>query len=490
LKILFAASECVPFCKTGGLADVVGALPKELRKQRHDVRIILPKYRTVRGQEFEIKETRETVSIPMGARIEKAEIRQARTDKRIPVYFIHHEGYFGRSGLYRTSDGDYPDNGERFAFFSHAVLEACKAMQFRPDIIHVHDWQTGLIPAYLKTIYHEDSFFQHTATVMTVHNMAYQGVFSKNILPRIGFSWSEFTPEKLEYYDQLSFLKAGMVYADALTTVSPTYAKEIQTPEFGRGLQGVVQSREGVLSGILNGLDPDDWNPEKDLFLTTTFGADRMAGRVENKLELQRSLQLPVRADIPMLGIVSRLDPQKGMDLLAEILPTVLRSAQVVILGQGDPAIQERLEQFQQEFPESFRVRSDFNEPLAHKIYGGSDMFLMPSRFEPCGLAQLIAMRYGSVPVVSNTGGLRDTVLPVTAHGGTGFLFHSGDAAAFLGAIQEALHWYSDKGKWHDIQKRAMQTDFSWMPSTNAYLRVYRQTLGRNPTPRSLTPRS
>ena len=425
MKILFAASECVPFCKTGGLADVMGALPKELRKRRHDVRVILPKYRTIRGQEFGIKETREMVHVPIGKRIETGELRVTKTDKKIPVYFIHHDGYFGRSGLYRTSEGDYPDNAERFLFFCRAVLEACKAMEFRPDIIHVNDWQTGLIPVYLKTFYKNDSFFQHTRTVMTIHNIAYQGIFPKSVLTLGNLDWANFVPEKLEYYDQLSFLKAGLIYADALTTVSPTYAQQIRASyDFGLGMEGVLQHRSLDLQGILNGLDTEEWNPAKDSFLARTFDASSLLARVENKMALQQACHLPVDPDIPVLGLVARFDPQKGVDLLAEIVPDLLkRRAQIIVLGQGDLALQARLETLEKEYPDAFRVRSDFNEPLAHQIYGGCDLFLMPSRFEPCGLGQMIAMRYGAVPVVGNTGGLRDTVTPVTPDAGTGFLF-------------------------------------------------------------------
>ena len=304
MKILFAAPECVPFCKTGGLADVMGALPKELRKRRHDVRIILPKYRTIRGQEFGIKETRERIRIPIGPRIETGELRVTKTDKKIPVYFVHHEGYFGRSGLYRTSEGDYPDNDERFLFFCRAVLEACKAMEFRPDIIHVNDWQTGLIPVYLKTFYKSDSFFQHTRTVMTLHNMAYQGIFPKSVMALANLSMSDFVPERLEYYDQVNYLKAGIVYADALTTVSPTYAQQIRSSyEYGRGLEGLLQHRAASLTGILNGLDTEEWNPAKDLFLARNFDLSSVNARMENKIALQQACHLPtVDPEIPVLG--------------------------------------------------------------------------------------------------------------------------------------------------------------------------------------------
>ena len=317
MKILFAASECVPFCKTGGLADVIGALPKELRKGRHDVRVILPKYKTIRGQEFDIKEIGERVVVPINGRLDVADIRSTKSEKGLKVYFVHNERYFGRSGIYRTSAGDYPDNGERFAFFSRAVLEACKAIEFRPDIIHVHDWQTALIPVYLKTLYASDAFFQHTHTVMTIHNMAYQGIFPKALLPEIGLPWTEFTMQKLEFYDQINFLKGGLCYADMLTTVSPTYADQIQlSPDFGHQLEVPLRDRSARLFGILNGLDLDEWSPSKDAFLADFFDAQTLSKRRACKINLQESLKLPVSPTTPLLAMVARLDWQKGLDLL------------------------------------------------------------------------------------------------------------------------------------------------------------------------------
>jgi starch synthase len=336
MKILFAAAECVPFCKTGGLADVVGALPKELRKKRHDVRIILPKYKSIRSQEFSIKETGEQVRIPQGPAMEVGDIRATKTEKGIPVYFVNHEGYFGRPRLYQSAQGDYPDNGERFGFFARAVLEACQAMEFRPDVIHCHDWQTGLIPVYLKTLYRDDAFFQRTSTVMTIHNMAYQGFFPKVLMPILGLPWTEFTTDKLEFYDQINFLKAGLVYADRLSTVSPTYAQEIySSPEYGRGLEGVLRNRAPSLTGILNGLDVEEWNPAKDPFLPKPYDLNSLQGRKDCKAHLQNSLRLTLAPDVPLFGIVARIDPQKGIDLLADIIPGLMkRKAQLVVLGR------------------------------------------------------------------------------------------------------------------------------------------------------------
>ncbi len=358
MKILFVASECVPFCKTGGLADVVGALPKELKLKRHDVRIILPKYKTIRGQEFGIKETGEWVRIPMGAgRVESADIRVAKTDKGIPVYFINHEGYFGRPGLYQSPRGDFPDNAERFIFFCRAALEACKAMQFRPDIIHCHDWQTALIPMYLKVLLKSDAFFQHTASVFTIHNIAYQGIFPKSIMETTGFSWKEFTMDKFEYYDQICFMKAGLVYADIINTVSPTYAQEIQSAyEFGRGMEDTLRLRAKDVTGILNGLDVDDWNPAKDPFLARSFEADHLNARRACKTALQRQLKFPLDPTFRFLGMVARIDQQKGVDLLTQIIPDLMnrQNVQLIVLGQGDESLLSQLQQFARSIPRAY----------------------------------------------------------------------------------------------------------------------------------------
>ncbi len=485
MKILFVASECVPFCKTGGLADVVGALPKELKARRHDVRIILPKYKSIRSQEFTIRETGEWMQVPMGPGTFPADIRTVKTDQGIPVYFIHNDGYFGRPSLYRSPDGsDYEDNAERFAFFCRAALEACKAMQFRPDIIHCHDWQTGLVPMYLKVSLKADSFFQHTRTVFTIHNIAYQGIFPKSKLEMTGFSWNEFTMDKFEYYDQMSYLKAGLVYADALTTVSPTYAQEIQSSyEFGMGMEALLRSRSAVLSGILNGIDQDDWDPAKDPFLARPFTAEDLDEKRACKKALQNSLNLTPSDDIPLFGIVTRVDRQKGLDLLTQIIPELMnrQNVQLIILGQGDPAIVKDLRAFQQMYPGQMRVVTDFNEPLAHNIYGGSDMFLMPSRFEPCGLSQMISMRYGTIPIVANTGGLHDTVTPVTPDSGNGFVFQPGSAQGFLDSILRAIALYRDPVSWRNLQRRAMAQDFSWTRSVESYHALYRRASGLNP---------
>lgn len=493
MKILFAATEAVPFCKTGGLADVIGALPKALRRKRHDVRVMLPKYKSIRVQEFGLKQTRDRVRVPVGEHIETGEIWTTKSDTGVPFYFIQHEGYFGRPGLYRSPDGDYPDNAERFIFFSRAVLEACKAIDFQPDVIHCHDWQTGMVAAFLKIQKQTDAFFQHTTSVFTIHNLAYQGIFGREAVLLAGLPWSEFTYDKLEYHGKLSFLKAGLAYSDMLTTVSPTYAKQIQSsPEFGVGMEGLLLHRSGDLAGILNGLDLDEWDPAQDPFLAKPFHVDALATRADCKTFLQHSLKLPHAPRAPMLGLVARLDSQKGIDLLADIVPDLAaEGAQIVVLGQGDDVLRQRLERLELQFPENFRLRSDFNEPLAHHIYGGIDIFLMPSRFEPCGLGQMIAMRYGSIPIVMYTGGLADTVTPVGApNTGTGFVFYDARANAFLATIRQAIALYTSQPDWIELQKRAMRTLFPWDDSAQRYVDVYHRAQGRGSPARKAVPQS
>jgi len=482
MKILFAASECVPFCKTGGLADVVGALPKALKRERHDVRIIIPKYKQIRAQEFGIKDTGKSIRIPIGDKEFIAEIKTCKTEQGIPVYFISSEDYFTRPGLYRDATGDFVDNDIRFSFFSRAVFEACKLLSFQPDIIHAHDWQTGLIPAYLKTLYSQDPFFKKTATLFTIHNIAYQGIFPKTRLPLTGLGWSEFTMDKLEFYDSICFLKAGLAYADGLTTVSPTYAAQIQSGyEYGRGMEGLLQKRSSVLRGILNGIDIQEWDPYTDVFLPQNFDLNHMQIRRLCKRALQRSLNLPDNSEAPLLGVVARMDQQKGMDLVLEALPEwVARGFQLVILGQGDIQLQRRFELMQNNHPLSIRYYSDFNEPLAHQIYAGSDFFLMPSRFEPCGLSQMIAMRYGSIPIVSATGGLLDTVQQThSPDTGTGFFFNELTATALIATLNYALQYYANPTAWQALQARAMSAVFSWSNSAIVYLQAYRKASPR-----------
>lgn len=482
MRILIAASECVPFCKTGGLADVIGVLPQALLRYKLHVRIVLPKYGDIDAARHKLKNTGLALHIPLGNSLESVHVWEGKLPPNIPVFFIDHPRYFQRKGLYGGPDGrDFADNDERFILFSKAVLELSKALDFRPDILHCHDWQTGLIPAALATLYNVDAFFLSTASVFTIHNIAYQGIFPKSSLYFAGFSWRDFTPDRLEYYDQLNFLKAGLVYSTLLNTVSPTYAQEIANdPEFGRGMEGVLKARENDLFGIPNGLDTQEWNPARDPYLPARFSVKNPKGKQTCKRELQRELRFPQDPDTPLIGAVNRLTPQKGVDLIVETVPEILpRSTQMVFLGSGDPALLQSLKNLEAKHPGQFAARTGFQEALGHKIYAGCDLFLMPSRFEPCGLGQMIAMRYGSLPVVTRLGGLADTVEPVSLRNfrGTGFVMKEPSASALKETLVFALEVFRDKKRWSRIMEQAMSKDFSWNHSVPDYIKLYRRAL-------------
>jgi len=476
MKVLICSFECVPFAKVGGLADVVGTLPKFLKNKKIDVRIVMPLHKKIDRKKFGLKNLHQKFLIPVGGILDEGNIWQGKIDS-VPVYFIENSKYFDRDEIYRTKDGDYSDNPLRFIFFSRSVLECCKAIDFKPDIIHCNDMQTGLIPAYIKTLYRIDAFFNKTKTIFTIHNIAYQGVYHKDIFSIAGFGWEEFTPEKLEYYNQINFIKAGIVYSDIVTTVSPTYSLEIQTSnEHGRGLEGVLRTRKDNLYGILNGIDYDEWNPETDKIIKSNYSVFDISGKNLCKKDLQDSCGLP-KNDSALMGMVSRLDPLKGFDLLTEITSEIIKMpVQLVILGVGDKIYQDALLDLSKKYPEKINLNLKFDNNLAHKIYAGCDMFLMPSRSEPCGLGQMIAMRYGTVPVVHKTGGLADSVIqfdPKTRKG-TGFLFDEYSPSAFLNSIKNAVEIYSKKTLWKNIVINDMKQDFSWSSSVQEYLKIYK----------------
>jgi starch synthase len=478
MKIVMAASECVPFVKVGGLADVVGSLPKALKAKRHDVRIVIPKYRKIDDAKFGLRTLPCRLLIPVGDRYEDVTVKEGTIGQGIPVYFIENDNYFNRPEVYRTQDGDYPDNRERFIFFSRAVLETCKALNFQPDIIHCHDWQTGIIPAYLKTIYNFDGFYCNTATVYTIHNIAYQGMFDADTVALAGFPWAEFTWNKLEYYGKFNFMKAGLIYADVISTVSPSYAQEIQREGEGRGMEGILRSRTNDVSGILNGIDYSEWNPVSDPHIAAHFSMEDSKGKAACKADLQQQCKLPLCPDTLLLGAVSRLDPQKGYDLLGKVLPRILsKNVQVVILGSGDRDLQDIIRSLAGKYPARMSVHFEFNDPLAHKIYAGADAFLMPSRFEPCGLGQMIALAYGAIPIVNKTGGLADTIVNFEEKKGTGngFVFFPAQPAELRFAIERACKTYRDKKRWSTIMTNAFKSDFSWKIAVNKYARLYKK---------------
>lgn len=476
MKILVAASEAFPFCKTGGLGDVVGALAQVFsRAEGNEVVLFLPKYRSLGGGAFSLKAVGGTFLIPVGDRLETASMSHVQWG-RVSVYFIENAKYFDRPGIYRANFGDYEDNDERFIFFSRAVLEGAKFIGFKPDVIHTHDWQTGLVSAYLKTLYRIDSFFSKTAVVLTVNNIAYQGMFPRETLLKAGFSWADFTPDKLEFYSGVNFMKAGIVFADLITTVSPTYAGEIQfKPEYGKGLEGVLRSRSGDIFGILNGMDEELWDPAGDSFIERGYDQNSFAkGKAACKLALQRECGLEENKDKLLAGVVSRLDAQKGLDILASVLPAFTDKVQFVVLGAGDQALTDAYTNMAKAAPKEVFFQTGFHESLAHRIYAASDLFLMPSRFEPCGLSQMIAMRYGALPVVTRTGGLKDTVVykdePKESNG---FAIDSADEGALKSILGHAVSLYAWKENWNAMVRNAMACDFSWTRSSQEYLKLF-----------------
>jgi starch synthase len=480
MNVIIVASEAVPFSKTGGLADVAGSLPIALKALGCKPVLFLPYYRQVAESGMETEVTGLEVTVPMGKREVKGQVMRS-SSSGVPVYFIRRDEYFDRTHLYGTPEGDYFDNIERFSFFSRAVLEALKARGFQPDIIHCNDWQTALVPAYLKDTYGNDLYYAKTATVFTVHNISYQGVFPRALYELTGLSQALFDPDGLEFWGQVNMLKAGLVFSDALTTVSRAYSREIQTPEHGWGLDGVLKKRASDLHGIPNGIDYHEWNPEADGFIPCRYSASDLSGKAGCRKELLKAFGLRLDPGTPLIGMVSRLAAQKGFDILSEAMPGIIGlggpgglGAGVVILGSGDRAYRLLIEGLAARYPERLSVKVAFDVKLSHLIEAGSDIFLMPSRFEPCGLNQIYSMRYGTIPVVRATGGLDDTVREFDGVDGTGFKFSEYSPDALVEAVKRALSVFKDRDAWRTIQRNAMREDFSWENSARSYLEVYR----------------
>lgn len=475
MKILFATSECVPFVKTGGLADVCGALPKEILKAGEDIRVILPLYKAI-GQKW--REQMEHVLyfyVNLGWRRQYVGIQKLQYEG-ITFYFIDNEQYFGRDYIY----GMGGDEGERFAFFCRAVLEALTKIDFIPDVLHCHDWQTGLIPILLKSQYKPYEPYKNIRTVYTIHNLQYQGLFPIGTIEDLLFlgDWA-YTSENLEFYGMCSCMKGGIVFADEITTVSPTYSKEIQTAYYGERLDGLLRSRVDKLSGILNGIDTAEYDPAIDPAIAVNYTFESFDKKVENKLALQRELGLTVNADIPMIGMVSRLSGQKGLDLVEHVLAEIMSTgAQLVVLGMGESRYVDLFSWAQWKYPQQVSANFQMNHALAHKIYSAADMFLMPSLFEPCGLSQLISLRYGTLPITRETGGLRDTVLSYNEYtgDGNGFTFLNYNAHDMLHVIERAVEIYKNKRDvFKGIAMRAMQGLYGWDQSAGKYLDLYKR---------------
>jgi len=488
VKILLATSEAVPFAKTGGLADVCGALPIELAKLGHQPTLIMPAYRQVFQSGTKLEVVSEPMAIPIGQKSVSARLLRGKLpDGVTPVYFVEQPQYFDRDHLYGSGNQDYRDNCERFIFFSRAVLEAIGRLNLGVDLLHVHDWQTSLIPAYLKIEYRTRPGYEQIATLLTIHNISYQGTFWHWDMLLTGLDWKYFNWRQMEFFGNLNLLKTGLVFADALSTVSPRYAEEIQTAPLGCGLEGVLQQRRSVLSGILNGVDYRQWDPAGDPHLQARYTAANVReGKAANKTALQSELNLAREPGVPLLAFIGRLVEQKGVDLLAQVLQewTLTSRAQWVILGTGDAKFQEQLLMLAQRYPQKVAVRLQFSDPLAHRIEAGADMLLMPSRFEPCGLSQLYSLRYGTVPVVRVTGGLADTIVDTSeetlaAGSANGFTFHEATSHALSAALKRAVAYFARPDAWDRLVAHGMAEDWSWSKSARHYVELYESTVAR-----------
>lgn len=483
MKILLASSEVVPFAKTGGLADVCGALPTALRKDGHEVVVCLPAYKTALESGLPLERSGTRLQLSMGHWEAEGELFLSQLpDSDVPVWLVRHDGFFGRDGLYQDDKGDFGDNCQRFAFFSRFVLESLNARGWFPDLIHCNDWQTGLVPALLETRYRLQAGYEAIATLMTVHNLAYQGIFSRELFSSTGMDARYFNWQSMEFYGNINLLKTGLVFADAISTVSPSYAREIQTAEHGCGLENVLRERSDRLFGLLNGIDTREWDPENDRCLVARYGLDNWReGKLANKEALQHETGLP-RRNVPLIGLVGRLVSQKGWSLILPVMRDWLarHDVQWAVLGSGEQRIEDSLRDLRARHPDKLVVGLGFSGDLAHRIEASSDIFLMPSRYEPCGLNQMYSMRYGTVPVVHRTGGLSDTVFDLTdenllAGTANGFSFEHFDENGLHWALARAVNTLVDRPEvWSELVRNGMTVDWSWRRSARRYEELYR----------------
>jgi starch synthase len=474
MHVAFVASECVPFSKTGGLADVVGALPRALAQLGHQVSVYVPKYRQTKliGAQTVVR----SITVPFDDQYRFCSVVTDGNHSGVSFYFIDYPPFFDREALYGTPSGDYPDNAERFALFSRAVLEASKILGV-PDVFHCHDWQSALVPVLLHTQYADDLAFRNVATVFTIHNMGYQGLFPPDTLPLLTLPWDLFTITKMEFFGQVNFLKGALVFSDFVTTVSKRYSQEIQTTEYGFGLEGVLRDRAATVTGIVNGVDYEEWGPQTDKYIAANYSPQDLSGKAKCKEDLLASFGL-ADADphLPVVGIVSRFAAQKGFDLIAQVADRLaLEDLTIVILGSGDQLYEEMFLRLNKQFPRKIALKVAYDNALAHKIEAGADMFLMPSRYEPCGLNQIYSLKYGTVPVVRATGGLDDTIEPWDPRTGrgTGFKFSEYKGEALLLTLKEAMQAFRDQSSWPTLMRNGMSKDFSWNVSAKEYVRTY-----------------
>jgi starch synthase len=487
LKVLIAAAEAVPFAKTGGLGDVIGSLPKELKQQGVDARVILPNYMDIPENLREKMTLRAKLVVQVGWREQYCGILELEYQGVI-FYFVDNEYYFKRHGFY-----GYHDDAERFGFFCRAVLESLNKIDFMPDVIHCHDWHAGMVSVLFDAHYRQIPEYQHIKSLFTIHNLRYQGVFQKEVLHDIlGLSWEYFTQDGVEFHKAVSFMKGGLAYSDMISTVSRTYAEEIQDPYFGEQLDGFLRKRQSDIIGIVNGIDYQVYNPAKDKAIFSQYDIGKLQNKTKNKTKLQQRLGLPVKEDVPVIAVVSRLVGPKGLDLMERILLDLVKQAsttgedhygaQLVILGTGEARYENFFKYLAWQYPGKVSANIMFDDELAHQIYAGADMFLMPSLYEPCGIGQLIAMRYGCLPIVRETGGLRDTVQSYNEQTGegNGFTFANYNAHDMLDSINWALQVFQDKPAWNKVVTNAMKSDYSWQQSASQYREVYEKLAGQS----------
>lgn len=480
-RVAHITSELAPLARTGGLGDAVAALARAQEAAGIKPLIFLPYYREIRlASAFAVEPViqRLPLHIAPGIRQEISLMKGTLPGSKVPVYLVDHARSFDRDHLYGTPEGDYPDNADRFILLSRAALQCLKELKEEVDVVHAHDWQAALVPAFLRKVYATEDGFTRTASVFTIHNLAYQGQFLKDVMPRTGLGWEMFTPDQLEFYGKVNFMKAGILYADKIATVSPTYAEEILTKEGGFGLDGLLTTRSADVAGILNGVDAAEWDPQSDKLIPATFSRRNPAGKAACREALLREFGLEESGSGRTLvaGVVARFAEQKGFDLLIGALPKLAKKrVRIVVLGNGEKAIREALEDAARRHPETLAVQARFDHALAHRVYAGSDAFLMPSKYEPCGLSQLIAMRYGTLPIARAVGGLVDTITPVDDRKktGTGFLFRTHTADAFAKSVEAALGAYEDEPLWKKLVSEAMGEDFSWEPAVKKYETLY-----------------
>lgn len=487
LKILMVFSEVAPFAKTGGLADVGESLPKMLKEMDHDVRIITPQYMVTNERKYILRDVirLQNIEVPLGQKTIRIHVKSAfLPNSKVQVYFINHKSLFFREGLYvdPKSNRDYLDNDKRFALFNRGVLETLNKLQWQPDIVHCNDWQTGLIPFYLKTTFKNDPFFNHTYTVFTIHNIAYQGNFSIESVKELGIDHEHCGPGgPLEFHGKCSFLKAGIVYADTVNTVSENYAKELQSSSHvSYGFEDVVRSRKKELYGILNGIDDNVWNPEVDSSIPVNYSISSLDGKGQNKQALFDKISLPSQPDIPVVSMITRLVDQKGIDLIHDAFDEIMQlKIFFILLGIGDEGYQRFFIQAQKKYKDKVRIQLSFDEPLSHLIMAGSDIFLMPSKTEPCGLTQLYGLKYGTIPLVFRTGGLADTIrsYDLDPEKGNGFVFDKYNVKQFIKTLKRAVRLYNDKKTWMRIIKNGMKEDFSWRVSAKKYIQLYNKCI-------------